>query len=255
MDPFTKYPIAILKQWSYITLLALLACQPETQVREVIVTATFREGANPLVYLYYADDLSAVKDASVHLNTNDQSWNLTWNGMGYEQLNHVFVANDAVDLTCDLDGYTAIAHTRIPPAIEVTSVSSTEITIDPNSTGSPAMVIQWTALPDNQYSYLLQLESLESTPTAIPFIGPGGLFDAQYSGPISQTGTILFDTDFTNYGAHRLTIYAIRKEFEHLFFYDKTDLRGLVLLSPDNIENAKGFVAAVSSTSIDLVTQ
>jgi hypothetical protein len=255
MGPFVEYPIAILKKWTYIALLALLACEPEEPVREVIVTATLRAGTTPLVYLYYADDLSPVTDASLRLKTNDQWRNMTWNGQGYEQLNHVLAPNDTIYLTCDLDGYTALAHTRIPPAIEVTSVSSTQITINPNSTGSPAMVVQWTALPANQYSYLLQLESLDPSPVAIPFIGPGGLFDVQYSGPISQTGTILFDTDFANYGEHRLTIYAIRKDFENLFFYDKTDLRGLVLLSPDNIENAKGFVAAVSSTSIDFVTQ
>jgi hypothetical protein len=50
-------------------------------------------------------------------------------------------------------------------------------------------------------------------------------------------------------------VFAIPKKDEELFFYDKTDLRNLILLAPDNIINAKGYFTSVSSVSVEITLQ
>lgn len=233
----------------------LCTCNPDKPVREVIVLGTFITNQEPSLQLLYADNLSPVQDAQVTMKTDNLVTSLHWDGVKYS--NEVTIISPAqnVDLSFTFADHSASAKIQVPPAIDLVNISNTNITINPNSTGSPALVLQWTALPIKNYSFLLQLEPLSENPVEIPFTVPAGRFATQYSGPLDQTGTILFDTDFKYYGEHRLTIYTIDKAFASLFFYDKTDLRGLALLSPDNIQNAKGFLTAVSSTSVHFTLQ
>lgn len=235
--------------------MALAACSPEQDIREVIVLGTFVTDQSPSLQLYYADDLSPVSDAQVTLQSQNEVVSLQWNGQAYAHPERVISPEERLEMTLTMEDHRASALVQVPPAIAPVNLGNTLISINPNSTGAPALVLQWTELPSNRYSYLLQLEALDEDPATIPFTVPAGRFNEQYSGPINQTGTILFDTDFKYYGPHRLTIYAIDKSFENVFFYDKTDLRGLALLSPDNITNAKGFLTAVSRTEILLTLQ
>lgn len=236
-------------------MVILAACSPEKPIREVIVVGTFVADEAAALQLFYADDLSPVTDARVEITSADATANLLWNGINYSTSDDIVHAGAQLSVAFAFEDHAAAASVKVPPAIAPINLGNTLIAINPNSTGSPALVLQWTPLPASQYSYLLQLEPLDASPEAIPFTVPAGRFDVQYSGPIAQTGTILFDTDFKYYGPHRLTIYAIDKSFEEMFFYNKSDLRGLALLSPDNIQNAKGFLTAVSKTSILLTIQ
>jgi hypothetical protein len=221
----------------------------------MVLTGIFREDTNPTLHLSYADDGTSPEVEDVVLFINEIAYPLQKSGTDYTHGTLFLQASDNIRVECKKDDYTAKAWTRVPPNIAFTSVSSNSITINPSSTGAPAMVVQWTPLNEDEYSYVIHLEPLDINATVIPFDVPAGRFNAQYSGPITQTGTIIFDTDFKYYGPHRLTVYAIRKDFEEMYFYDLTDLRGLALLSPDNIQNAKGFVTAISTTSIEFNIQ
>jgi hypothetical protein len=224
-------------------------------VRECLVVGTLSTDSIPSIQLVHLDDLSPVLDAEVEISNGFQNFPLTRTGSKWHAAGAVLQPDEQIHLKCQLADYAIEATTQMPPALAFTLVSNNLITINPNSTGSPALVVQWTELAQEDYSYLLKLEALGTELDLIPFTVPAGRFQVQYEGPISQTGTILFDTDFKYYGPHRLTVFAIPKEDEELFFYDKTDLRNLILLAPDNVLNAKGYFTSMSSASVDITLQ
>ena len=170
--------------------MALTACSPEQDIREVIVLGTFVADQSPALQLYYADDLSPVSDAQVTMQSHNEVIALQWNGQSYVQPDVVIAPEQRLDMTFVFDDHNASALVQVPPAIAPVNLGNTLISINPNSTGAPALVLQWTELPSNRYSYLLQLEALDEDPATIPFTVPAGRFNEQYSGPINQTGTI-----------------------------------------------------------------
>lgn len=148
------------------------------------------------------------------------------------------------------------ATCKTPPAIAPEPfLSADTVTINTDLSDSPVLLLSWTALDPADYSYILRLDNLEENPTEIPLTGESGNFYVQFSGPQEAPGIALYETDFKYYGLHRLTVYAIEKSFEEVFFFDSSDGRGLLKNGPDNVDGAKGYFTGVSSFSIDLLLE
>src|SRR5690606_15158043 len=134
------------------------------------------------------------------------------------------------------------ASCTIPPQIGLEFMTYDSIQVNPSSTGTGVNLIQWTELDQDTYAYVLQLENLEEVKNEIPYTSvPGGNFATLYNGPRVQPGIIVYDTDLKYYGLHRLTVIAIDRELEAIYFFNSSDIRGLLQSSPDNITGARGF--------------
>jgi hypothetical protein len=140
---------------------------------------------------------------------------------------------------------------EIPPAIALTGLD--QDTIDISELGSLAIGMGWTALDEGKFSFVLQLENLETEKVPLP--GVSGLFAERNRFPQLEASLFLQKDDFSYFGLHRLTVYAIDRELDAVFFFEPSDIRGILKNAPDNIVGGRGFVAGVSSFSIDLFVQ
>lgn len=147
------------------------------------------------------------------------------------------------------------ASCAIPPALVLVNISQDNIDIDESSQGVPVTNISWNELDDEKYSYALKLENLEEEKTLIPFDVPSGNFERLYDSPVLNSAVTLFDTDFKYYGQHRLTVYAIERSLENVYFYNSSDIRGLLQSGPDNVYGAQGYLGGVSSFSVEMLIQ
>lgn len=143
----------------------------------------------------------------------------------------------------------------IPPAISFTIPFNDTLLINSNSSGSSIVIVTWTELNSEAYSYVVRLECLEETPVEIPFPVNSGNFATNFSGPQVAAGIIIADTDFRYYGLHKLRVFAIPKSLEKVYFYNAGDIRGLLTNGPDNILGIKGFAAGVSTIEADFFIQ
>jgi hypothetical protein len=142
---------------------------------------------------------------------------------------------------------TLSGEVTMPPAIGQIGSFAENI-----SMGGPIVIgeLLWNSLNAAEYSYILKLENLEPVKVEIP--QEGVRFESRFAGPQVSASALLYKTDFTYYGQHRLTVYAINRELEGVFFYDSADIRGALKNGPDNVQGGNGFVTGVSSFSIDL---
>jgi hypothetical protein len=138
---------------------------------------------------------------------------------------------------------------EIPPAIALSSIDLTTISI--GSGGDVATGLSWTSLNSGKYSYILQLECLEENPQIIPQENYGQ-FTTRFGLPQLNAQATISKSDFTYYGQHRLTVFAMDRELDAIYFYSASDIRGILAAGPDNVSGGKGFVAGVSTFSIDL---
>ncbi|MFN0031158.1 MAG: hypothetical protein ACKVOR_03260 [Flavobacteriales bacterium] len=152
------------------------------------------------------------------------------------------------------NGNHVVAMIQMPPPIELMGKLSTDtITIDTDPLSTLQLVFAWTALDTDKYSYVLMLEVLEENPQAIPFqTEPQSSFEQSFSGPQEQAGAVLYETDFRYYGTHRITVFAIEKSLEEVFFFEPSDIRGLLKNGPDNVEGAMGYAAGTSKFSFEI---
>ncbi|MBL0315416.1 MAG: hypothetical protein IPP69_06375 [Flavobacteriales bacterium] len=137
----------------------------------------------------------------------------------------------------------------MPPAINLISSISNPVQI--SSPGSVAGLISWSQLDESRYSYIFRLEPLDENPVAIP--GDVGYFESRYNGPQLSPQLLLLKSDFAYYGPHRLTVLAIDRGFDALFFYDAADMRGQLKNGPSNVLGAAGFVAGVTGFETEIV--
>ena len=137
----------------------------------------------------------------------------------------------------------------MPPTISLISSIANPVQI--SSPGSVAGLISWTPLDESKYSYILKLEPLDIIPAPIP--GNVGLFESRYNGPQLSPQLLLLKSDFAYYGTHRLTVLAIDRGFDALFFYDAADMRGQLKNGPSNVLGAAGFVAGVTGFETEIV--
>jgi hypothetical protein len=51
-------------------------------------------------------------------------------------------------------------------------------------------------------------------------------------------------------GTHQLTITVLNDPLINAFFFDSSDIRGLLKNGPDNVDGGKGFVSGISTQKI-----
>lgn len=159
-------------------------------------------------------------------------------------------ADQEYELEVRFEEQIVTSATKVPRQLIIEQVSSQLIPIDPGSAGQPIFSVLWES--SNEYSYVLTLRNVEASPEEIPFSVPSGQFDVVYNLPIPSQGATLYDTDFTYYGDHVLTIYAIDKDYEEVFFYNLELGVSQLTSGPDNIHNGSGYFTGVSLVEIPI---
>ncbi|MBL7941932.1 MAG: hypothetical protein JNM00_04160 [Flavobacteriales bacterium] len=141
------------------------------------------------------------------------------------------------------------ASVAMPPPIVNEFFSGENFTVDPDNPSEIAFLVNWQDM--DGYSFLVTLENLEADPVTLPFVETGK-FDTFYHDPIAQSFAALKSDFFTYYGHHRLTVYAIDKEYESVFYYLASGERNLLQAAPDNVDGGLGFVTGVSKWQTDI---
>jgi len=180
---------------------------------------------------------------------------LQYNGSTYVTNSMLIQPQRTYNLKANYNGENITSSCTIPPALILVNISQNNIDIDESSEGSPVTNISWNELDNEKYSYALKLENLEEVKTPIPFEVPSGNFERLYDSPVLNSAVTLFDTDFKYYGQHRLTVYAIERSLENVYFYNSSNIRGLLQSGPDNIHGAQGYFGGVSSFSVEMLIQ
>lgn len=225
----------------YIALLLLWSCRPdEPSDSRWILNGTYRldnDSADVRLGRFDRDGTyTPVTDAEIHV--------VGQNEVVLENENSVYInsgntlnVGDSVYLKWNGE---IVSVSVAPPMIEALDMGNTEITIDPDSPGQEVFDIAWTNLGAD-YSFVLALENLEDLPIIIPFDTESGLFSQQFNGPIEEHNALLYDLDFKYYGTHRLTVYAVEKQFADVFFYRNRSGLDIIQSTPDNVSGAIGF--------------
>jgi hypothetical protein len=138
----------------------------------------------------------------------------------------------------------------VPDPFDLLSLSNTTFTIDETQPTEIAFQFSWE--DDSRYSYVLTLEPLNPDAIPSPFF-PSDAFEIQYGLPVLE-GQATFRADYFNYiGLFKVTIYAIDKAYESVFFFDPvSDVRGYLNAGPDNVEGGKGFITGVSRVEFEI---
>ncbi len=224
----------------------------------IVVNGVIKAGiSNQDIYLSYTsqgnNEMEPVIGADVRLSGSNEIalvGDVAVPGHYYNPSADIVMANQQYELLINHQGKEVSAITRVPKQLIIEQVSAQTIPIDPNSTGQPIFSVLW---EDNEeYSYVLMLKNLEASPEEIPFSVPSGQFEEIYNAPIPAQGATLYDTDFKYYGNHILTIYAINKEYEEVFFYQLDYGVTQISTGPENIVNGSGFFSGVSFVEISL---
>jgi hypothetical protein len=136
---------------------------------------------------------------------------------------------------------------NVPPAIALNSISSQQVSV--SAPGTVASILTWTSLGD-AFAYAMKLECLENNP--IPIDETPGLFESRNGLSQLQSQLILLKDDFSFYGTHRLTVYAFDSGLESMYFYDPSDIRGLLQNPPDNVSGGRGYATGISKFVVDI---
>jgi hypothetical protein len=77
-------------------------------------------------------------------------------------------------------------------------------------------------------------------------------FSANHSSPQVSPNIELSMDDFSYFGTHELMITVLNEAMVDIFFFDPSDIRGLVKNGPDNVEGGNGLISTISSHSVIL---
>ncbi len=242
-----------MRKWYFIFLL-LVACTPEKidSTENVAIFGLWQTDETPSITAVLADGAveAAVPNLSLELEFPDgERVPFGFIGMEYvlqsertpqpgEELQLLWYKEDAV----------ATVSVTMPPAI--TNLIVTNDTLQ--STELNKCSIGWSAA-GLEYEFALSLDCVELAPQPLPW-APGN-FSQLYSGPQVATQLVLQPSAFGFYGTHELRVTVLNEELRDVFFYDLSDIRGLVKQGPDNVSGGKGFVAGVSSERVVLEVQ
>ncbi len=138
---------------------------------------------------------------------------------------------------------TATVFVTIPPSLSNVTITSDTL----QSVSQNESTIDWTA-PDSQHEFAWKLTCIEPDPEPLPWFP--GTFAQVNSGPQVATQLVLQPTSFGYYGTHELTISVLNEELRDAFFFDLSDIRGLLKQAPDNVSGGTGFVTGVSTKRI-----
>jgi hypothetical protein len=248
-------------------MVLLVSCESlpleDLRPQHPVVTAVLEAGEQQSeVALFYLSDQPgervAIEGATVRIRDAQGGAGATAvfdNGV-YHMGNFQIVAGHSYQLEISREGEVYTAACEVPPALVLVNLSNSSAQIDTSTMGAPLLSVTWNELPTDKYSYALLLENVETNPVVIPFTQvTGGQFAALYQTPILNNTITLFDSDFNYYGQHRLSIFAIERGLEYLYFYNSSDLRGLLQTAPGNVRGAHGYFAGVSRLTVDLLIQ
>jgi hypothetical protein len=257
-----------MKKLFYILLILSCSCNKsgdEYSPEDTPVLMAILKGnqtVSDIQFILFNDQLNEPKDIVTSelsiAKQNEENINLSYNNGFYQSPTEFIIENNSTyTITGNYKGQNIEATCTIPPTISnLQGIENDTITINPDPPiGFASYILQWTDLDPDKYSYATVLEVLEENPAVIPFSQESGLFQSKYNGPTEIPGLLLFETDFKYYGLHKLTVFAIEKEYEEVYFYSASDKSGILKNGPDNVLGAKGFVTGVSSFSLQLLVQ
>jgi hypothetical protein len=158
------------------------------------------------------------------------------------QSSRVPAPGEHVTLKWYLDGDTAFARVHFPPEPIFNSGLPDTVAISKTQDA----LITWSV--SGEYEFALRLESLEQNPVPLP-VSPGN-FDSQYAGPQVASQLNLNVELFSYFGHYRLIVTVLNEDLLDSFFFDPSDIRGLLQNGPDNVEGARGFVTAVATKEL-----
>ncbi|MFZ4784326.1 MAG: hypothetical protein ACOYLH_02545 [Flavobacteriales bacterium] len=239
----------------YIVFCLIWSCQSdETENRRIILNGFYRldnDSANVQLGFFSSEGIFETISSDELYVVGENEIPLVLDNMVYVNQDNVLSSGDSVWLKWNGQ---VVAAAGAPPAINVTDMGNSNIVIDVDSPGQEVFDIAWTNLGDN-YSYVLTLTNLEESPVLIPFDTESGLFTQLYNGPIEEHNALLYDIDFRYYGAHRLTVYAVEKEFAEVFFYRTRSGLDIIQTGQDNVSGAIGFWGATRAFEVLLNVQ
>lgn len=146
-----------------------------------------------------------------------------------------------------------MAEARTPAIFELNSTVPTVISVDPSLEFEQLMNLDWTESGNSEY--VLVLTPLEANPVEIPFANGGGNFAVVFANPQPESGTVLLASDFKYYGAHRLDIYAVSKEYSAIFNPVLLVNRDDVPYISGNVSGGFGFFAASTKLSVEFTLE
>ncbi|NNC83796.1 MAG: DUF4249 family protein [Flavobacteriales bacterium] len=137
---------------------------------------------------------------------------------------------------------TAISATTItPPSLESVQTSKDFLEVDIQG---DLVFLSWDDLNEdisfNQFFYVIELVPEEDDPEAIMRFSGGGMTSTVVSYQAEATLSI---DDFLYYGSHLIKVYAIDKQYEHLF----APQDDITVDGPTNIQGGYGYFLGVSA--------
>jgi hypothetical protein len=237
----------------WLVVLGVSACRPDERIESIAMQGILIAGEPLAVEVELVRDFQSLplSNATVVCHLSDGGKvNLQQDPLNAARWfsNEITVnANTHYAIEVLTDVLHARAETTVPAAINLVQVSATVIPVNVNSLGQPIFTVLWAT--DAGISHVLTL----TEPTAgetIPFAVPSGNFEAQYSLPVPGQGTTLFDTDFQVYGEHTLTVYAIDRAYENLFFYRPAEGGNRLTTGPSNVEGGTGYLTSATRVEV-----
>lgn len=241
---------------NYILLLCVIlfsACRPDERVESISLQGVLIAGESLEVQVALVQDFQSLPmdGAQVTCRLPDGS-SVQLEQDGQEPTRWfsddiVIISGATYQIEVGTSSHHASAETTVPNEIELVQVSATVIPINENSLGQPIFTVLWASAANVSHVLTLQ-EPIEGL--TIPFSVPSGNFNVQYSLPVPGQGTTLFDTDFKFYGEHTLTIYAIDRDYEEVFFYRPAEGGNRLTMGPSNVEGGTGYLTSASQTDV-----
>jgi len=237
-----------MKNWLYL-LLVLCACRPESmdEYDDIAIYAMWVANEKPTIDAidFSTEENRAATNQLLVLTFGDgQKVPFALMGQEYELLSDRTPApGERLVLEWFRDADTATVVVEMPPAITNVAIENDTL----SAAGSEECSIQWDVTPSN-LEFAVRMECLEANPQLLPW-APGN-FEELYSGP-QVTGQLLLQPEsFSCLGTQQLTITVLNVPLLNAFFYDSSDIRGLLKNGPDNVSGGKGFVTGVSTKKI-----
>jgi hypothetical protein len=229
----------------YILCFLLCACksQKEDLKDNSAIFGNWKAGQTPVIRAVFFDG-SEVGDALNHqfeLEFADGE-RATFSQVEDEyvlQSSRVPLPGERVMLRWFLDSDTAFALVEFPPKPLFGNTLPDTLAV----TQSQNALINWDV--SGEYEFALQLQCLEENPVPLP-ISPGN-FEAQFAGPQVSNQLSLSAESFSYFGYHRLTVTVLNDDLLDVFFFDPSDIRGLLENGPDNVVGARGFITGIST--------
>lgn len=241
----------------YIAFLIALASCTRPVESEMVLAGILRHGepTDSLQLLAFAqtgnagDDLNGA--TAVILDGAGNEFNFAYSAGYLRNVGAALLPQAGMTYHLTVNGSFGILKTSasVPTEIDTTFLDHDTYTIDPGNPAEAAFLINWNDVAG--YSFILQLENLETNPQPLPF-AETGLFNSYYDLPIIESYAILPANFFSHFGEHRLTVYCIDRQYEDFYFYSPADAHNLLHEATSNISGGKGYFTGVTSFSIHL---